>query len=267
MLAREWMAFFLEWGHGTEKNEEKAAELYQALMDEGSSYAVYALGRMYEEGRGVPQDKVQAVTYYSKSPNYCTAEQSCLVGEAMFGGDGVKQNDQGAFEWFQFAADKGSLRAKEWVAYCFANGRGTEQDIAAALAKYEEACNEGSGYAASQIGKICEEGKGVEQDFDLAGQWYEKAIALNEVLGMNRLASLYFNGQLEGDPARTLALYQQAADLGYVPAMYNVGVCYETGTGTGIDYEAAAEWYRKAAQLGSEEAAWQLKVLETTGKI
>ena len=37
MLAREWMAYFLEWGHGTEKDEEKAAELYQALMDEGSS--------------------------------------------------------------------------------------------------------------------------------------------------------------------------------------------------------------------------------------
>lgn len=41
-----------------------AADYYRQALDKGEWRAAYNLGKMYEKGRGVPEDKTQALTYY-----------------------------------------------------------------------------------------------------------------------------------------------------------------------------------------------------------
>ena len=49
-------------------------------------------------------------------------------------------------------------------------------------------------------------------------------------------------------------LYQKAAEQGYVPAQYNLGLMYDTGEGGIKNSTIAAEWYQKAAEQGYAEA-------------
>ncbi len=49
--------------------------------------------------------------------------------------------------------------------------------------------------------------------------------------------------------------FQKAAMLNHGDACYELGRCYENGSGVSIDYKIADEYYEKASQLGSTRAA------------
>lgn len=53
-------------------------------------------------------------------------------------------------------------------------------------------------------------------------------------------------------------LFNEAAALGYSPAMYNAAVCYLNGEGTERDSLAAFKYFRKAANMGEERALHNL---------
>lgn len=59
--------------------------------------------------------------------------------------------------------------------------------------------------------------------------------------------------------------YQKAAGQGNTDAMYNLGLCYKTGTGVKADARQAVEWYRRAAELGSAAAMNNLGVCYENG--
>ena len=52
--------------------------------------------------------------------------------------------------------------------------------------------------------------------------------------------------------------YRKAADQGYAPAQFNLGVMYDNGEGVAQDYTEAAKWYRKAADQGDYRAQFNL---------
>ena len=54
--------------------------------------------------------------------------------------------------------------------------------------------------------------------------------------------------------------YRKAAEQGFAPAQYNLGVCYEQGKGAAKDEAAAVIWYRKAAEQMLAAAQYNLGV-------
>jgi TPR repeat protein len=56
-------------------------------------------------------------------------------------------------------------------------------------------------------------------------------------------------------------LYVEAANAGYAPAMLRAGDCHLDGKGTWRSEVDAVNWYRRAAQAGSTEAAEKLSRL------
>ena len=54
-------------------------------------------------------------------------------------------------------------------------------------------------------------------------------------------------------------MYSKAADLDFVPALANVGHCYEKGLGIFQSYRKADSFYRQAAERGDEYAKNALK--------
>jgi TPR repeat protein len=65
--------------------------------------------------------------------------------------------------------------------------------------------------------------------------------------------------ELTGFPAQTACgWFRRAADLGYPPAMNNVGECYVHGIGFTRSGLAAVQWHRAAAVAGNPVAAMNL---------
>jgi TPR repeat protein len=65
----------------------------------------------------------------------------------------------------------------------------------------------------------------------------------------------------EGDEAKAFGFFKQAADLGDIAAMLNVGYFLDEGLGVKADKAAAMDWYRKAYDLGDASAANNIAIL------
>jgi len=86
-----------------------------------------------------------------------------------------------------------------------------------------------------------------------ASQWYT---------GMN-----YLNGEFfEKDEAKAYDWVRQAAEQEYMDGMISFAVMNATGEGTGINPEAAFQWYEKAAMLGSHHALRGLSYMHLNGE-
>ena len=151
-----------EAGRGVPKDEQKAMELflkaaeegehayakiadtpYQILVRSGDSFALRHLGKIYEEGRGVPKD------------------------------------EQKALEWFEKAVKWGNAFAKNDLGKMYAEGRGVPQDVKKAVELFEKAAEKGYAEAQFQLGKMYEE-KRVELDEfyrERAAEWYQEGAA------------------------------------------------------------------------------------------
>lgn len=64
-----------------------------------------------------------------------------------------------------------------------------------------------------------------------------------------------------GDYAAAVAAWQQPADAGDADAQFNLGQAYKLGRGVPADLAIAAEWYRKAAAQGHQQAETNLGIV------
>lgn len=60
----------------------------------------------------------------------------------------------------------------------------------------------------------------------------------------------------ENDPAGAYGMLERAASQGWVPAIYEAGLCHATGTGCSLDREEAVSRFRSAAEQGDERAMY-----------
>lgn len=67
---------------------------------------------------------------------------------------------------------------------------------------------------------------------------------------------LYFWNRGEFDDA--IFWYQKAAEKNFVRAYYNLGICFQEGTGKEKNNELAFQWFEKAAEEGDSDAQYNL---------
>lgn len=65
----------------------------------------------------------------------------------------------------------------------------------------------------------------------------------------------------DGDEAKAFGFFKQAADLGDIAAMLNVGYFLDEGLGVKADKAAARDWYQKAYDQGDASAANNIAIL------
>ncbi len=73
-------------------DDATAISIYRTLADQGDPYVQRALGIMYDMGRGVPQDYVEAMKWYRRGRRPRRRAQNNL-GLLDFNREGVPQND------------------------------------------------------------------------------------------------------------------------------------------------------------------------------
>ncbi|HHX2522660.1 TPA: tetratricopeptide repeat protein, partial [Neisseria subflava] len=75
--------------------------------EQGNADAQVNLGLMYANGQGVRQDDAQAVQWYRQAAEQGDAQAQGLLGIAYGSGYGVRQDSALAQEWYGKACDNG----------------------------------------------------------------------------------------------------------------------------------------------------------------
>lgn len=178
--------------------KERLAELRPAA-EQGDAVSQFDLGVMYANGKGVPQDYVEAVKWYRKAADQGLAEAQSNLGDMYANGQGVPQDhaeavkmyrkifDQGfdeglaldaeAVEWCRKAADQGDAASQLNLGKMHANGQGIPQDDAEAVKWYRRAAEQGQAEAQALLGEMYYRGQGVPQNYVEAHKWYNLSAA------------------------------------------------------------------------------------------
>jgi len=229
------------------------------------------LGYLYDTGRGVPKDEVEAAKWYRKA-----AEQGYAVAQNNFGlacqnGRGVAKDDTEAVKWFRKAAEQGNARAQFALGWAYKNGRGVNKDDTEAVKWYRRAAEQGFASAQLNLGACYGTGQGVAKDEAEAVNWYRKAAEQGIAAAQSALGFRYKSGS--GVPKdevesanwfrKAAEGYRKAAEQGNAQAQVDLGSMYSSGRGVVKDKSEAEKWYRMAVNQGNTTAFYSLADLLT----
>ena len=137
-----------------------------------------------------------------------------------------------------------------------------------------EEAQSGNALAMFDLGRVCADGIGQDVDNRQSQVWYAKALAVFQAVereGPNRYAE-YRIGKMFAAGIGTEQDYEVAAqwltrsaELGYTYAQYSLAKLYREGWGVEQNYEMALQLYEQAAAGGSPYAAWELGKLYRDG--
>lgn len=90
----------------------------------------------------------------------------------------------------------------------------------------------------------------------------------DQVQALHKLGVMYENGKgVAQDDARALKWYRKAADKGYAPAQFSLGLIYMTGKETvPQDHGQMLKWWLKAARGGDADAQLHLGLVYAWGE-
>lgn len=185
----------------------EALPLLTAACGGGDAGSCSELGTLYQNGKGVSQDLLQAAVYYRKG---------C-------GGDGWR----GCFLL-------GSM---------YTNGTGVGQDQVQALVFFRRGCEEGGDApSCNSLGIAYANGSGVSKDPVRAASYFTKACDASGPSACTNLGIAYARGDgVTKNPVQAVALFHKACDLGYQPGCQNVSVMNANGNAGAKSPAQAAE--------------------------
>ena len=108
-VLKKMMVALLALGIGQAAWADNVPDFKKTLQaaEQGFAAAQYNLGVMYDNGQGVRQDDAQAVQWYRKAAEQGHAKAQYNFGVMYANGEGVRQNYKIAKEWFGKACDNG----------------------------------------------------------------------------------------------------------------------------------------------------------------
>ena len=108
-LLKKMMVALLAVGIGQAAWADSVPDFKKMLQaaEQGNADAQFNLGLMYANGQGVRQDDAQAVQWYRKAAEQGDAQAQLALGLRYATGQGVRQDIVIAKEWFGKACDNG----------------------------------------------------------------------------------------------------------------------------------------------------------------
>ncbi len=85
-----------------------AAKEWRPLAEQGSAAAQLNIGLLYLDGKGVPQDYGEAVTWLRRSAEQDNTEAQHDLGALYGAGKGLKRDYVQAYKWMNICAAKGN---------------------------------------------------------------------------------------------------------------------------------------------------------------
>lgn len=243
-----------------------ALSLWKPLAKEGHSAALYSIGLLYDQGKGVKKDTKLALKYIQAAVDKNLSIAQYYLGMKYLAGLNVKQNATKARELLEKASQNDYLLAQFQLANLYDTGKGGPQNQQLATHWFLKAAENGLGAAQHSLATRFLTGKGTTLNLERGIFWLQKAAEQNDFDAMRDLGYMYFKGMgVEKN-------FQQAHDLLLIPAdeksglsQFLLGEIYAAG-GYGIskDVRQAKKWFKLSKKSGYKEADKRLQQLSNT---
>lgn len=232
----------------------------------GNAHAQTELGLLLVNGQQVPQDYVEAASWFRLAADQGNVRAQTNLGILYQNGDGVEQDYSEAARWFGLAAEQGYARAETALGALYAQGSGTQQDFDKAAYWFRRAAEQGDPTAQTNLGIFYQFGRGVEQNYVEAVRLFQLAADQGDAGAQSHLGSVYFSGHGVGqDYAEAAKWFRLAAEQGNPEAQASLGQLYYSGHGVVRNYTEAARWFRLASDSGHARGLISLGVLYSEG--
>jgi TPR repeat protein len=114
----------------TGKDLKKSFEYISKAAEQGHHSAQFALGYMYQLGKGVVKNNKEAFQWYEKAAVQGYLPAQGVLGDIYYLGLlGFPQDNDKAFVWYKKAREQGDLAAQWNLSKMYSDGLGTKQNL------------------------------------------------------------------------------------------------------------------------------------------
>ena len=239
-----------------------ALEHFRISAAQGDARAQFALGVMYDNGEGVPENDAEAVKWYRLAAAQGLADAQYNLGNMYSNGEGVPENDAEAVKWYRLAAAQGNASAQLNLGVMYDNGDGVPENDAEAVKWYSLAAAQGHAGAQNDLGLMYFNGEGVPENHAEAVKWFRLAAAHGNARAQTSLGTMYANGRgVPESDAEAVKWFRLAAAQGIAEAQFNLALMYGKGEGVPEDFVQAYMWFNLAAAQGNLPAREGLEIV------
>ena len=170
--AQAWLGAALM---GSSGKEREGVEWLRKSADAGCPDGQYALGLACEQGKGLPQDKTEALRLYRLAAEQGYARAMLEAGRMLATGDGCDKDEAEGFGLVEGAAEEMEPMAVLLMGRRSYSAKAGTRDLARAFGWFRLGAMLGTPESQYWLGRMYYEGKGLPQDYDRAVQWLMEA--------------------------------------------------------------------------------------------
>ena len=164
-------------------------------------------------------------------------------------------------------AESGDAENALGLGYMYLYGQnGVETDYQKAFHFYELAAKQNNVIALNNLGSLYFNGIGTDVNYDTAAQLFKKAAELGSDDAAVNLAFIYLSSEQEKFIEPAIDLFEQASKTGNNTAKFMLGYAYHKGVGVEYDPYEAVKLIREAADAGFDEAQYTLANIYIDGE-
>lgn len=228
---------------------EAVAE-WKASADAGDAVSALLLGVISDTGQGVPQDSAQALYWYKRAAEAGSPSGMFDVGIMYDAGQGVPQDPAEAASWYGRAAAHGFARAEYNLALMYEAGSGVPQDRDRAIHLFRAAEEHGLSAAARHLAQL-----GAARVAHVPVQGAQRTDRDDVAMEDFRQAQSAMLRRTPAEAEHAAALFRRVAqnhDATAQYAQYDLGYCYENGSGVQQDKLQAYLWFLRSGSGGGD---------------
>ncbi len=264
----------LSLGKQAEKDGEYAiaSHIYFAAARGGVVEATYLLGRLYEEGKGVPKSPAEARRRYGIAAKAGNTDAILRLGILAEEGIGGETDGFLAAECYARLEEAGVVEGAFRLGEMYRKGELLPVNHTEALRHYKKAAEAGHDEAVLRLSRMKDAADAVYEKACLAenrGDLASARDAYRVAAEMGHAGAAYTMGILTEQTAtkaterkEAFAFYRVAAEGGHIGGIYRLGLCYSHGYGTERSYKNANDLLSIAAKKNYAEAEAHLAALK-----
>jgi len=206
------------YGGFIEKDYKRSVELLEPLAKKGNLVAQFTLGDMYFQGSKIKGDSRKALEFLLPLAKKGVSDAQYKVGVLYMS----EKNYKEAFKWLNQSYKNGIINThiNVMLGILYKNGQGVNRNYKKALTLLLPLAEKGNPTAQTIVGEIYSE----VQNYKEAVKWYELASKQGNVVALNNLSSLYYDGKggLKKDRIKAKKLLELSAAQGFKDAQENL---------------------------------------------
>ena len=254
-----------ENGEGVPENKGEAVRWYSLAAAKGVVDSQFFLAGMYFKGEGIEKDYTKAEELYRALAKNGDRDAQYMMGLINESGYGVPVNIEEAIRWYSLASDSNHMNSKINLGLIYYEGKAVSKKYKKAIEIFEPLAIDGDLFSQSKLYMMfSSEGEDV-YDLDKALSWLSSASDQGDIIASKLLGIYYYQGiYFDSNIEKGITLIKPSAENGDADSQEILGYLYSSSA-MDNDYEEAIKWYSWSAEQGNAKALCSLAQLYLNG--